>query len=58
MDEDQEVIAVIRRQNRALRKVNKVLRKALKANQEYSDELFVELCNTLPNEQDLQQMPE
>lgn len=45
MYEDNELLEVVRRQNRALRKIHKVLRSAVKSSKEYSDELFTELCN-------------
>jgi len=46
MDEDVQEITVLRHHNRALRKVHKQLRKAQKADQEYSDLLFQELCSS------------
>jgi len=45
-DEDEEHIEAVRRHNKALRKVHKALRNALKDSREYSDNLFLELCNT------------
>jgi hypothetical protein len=41
---DNEYIAVVRRQNRTLRKIHKILRSALKSSKVYSDQLFLELC--------------
>lgn len=46
MWEDSEEVNVVRHHNRALRRVNKKLRSAQKLDQEYSDLLFLELCNT------------
>lgn len=46
MSEDLEHIDVLRRQNKALRKINKILRGALKTSKEYSDELFMVLCDS------------
>ena len=43
---DNELDQVLRRQNRALRIVQRQLRRALKNMIEYSDNLFLELCDT------------
>ena len=43
-DFDNEYIAVVRKHNRALRKVHKILRSALKTSKDYADQLFLELC--------------
>ena len=46
MWEDIEEVEVLRHHNRALRRVHKKLRSAQKIDHEYSDMLFLELCNT------------
>lgn len=46
MFEEEEQIQVIRKNNRALRKVHKHLRRALKFSREYNDNLFLELCES------------
>ena len=43
--EENEQLTVVRKNNRALRKINKQLRRALQDLKEYSDMLFLELCN-------------
>jgi hypothetical protein len=43
---DNEQLEVIRQHNKALRKVHKTLRRALKFAVEYNDNLFLELCNS------------
>lgn len=48
-NDDNEQELVIRHHNRALRRVNKALRKSQVVTQEYNDALFVELCNTESN---------
>lgn len=45
MNDNAELIELLRKQNRSLRKVNRYLRKALKEAREYSDSLFLELCD-------------
>ena len=45
MEHNDEYNNVVRHHNRALRKVHKHLRRALKNTQEYSDELFLLLCD-------------
>lgn len=45
MQDEIEYADVIRRQNRALRKIHKILRHALKDSRQYSDDLFKELCD-------------
>ena len=46
MNEDLQEVEVLRHHNRALRRVHKKLRSAQKIDREYSDMLFMELCNT------------
>lgn len=52
MNEDMEQIELLRKHNRALRKINSLLRKALQESREYSDNLFLELCNTTSEKQE------
>lgn len=42
----EDVDSVVRKQNRILRKIVKILRKDLKNSREYADNLFIELCET------------
>ena len=42
---DNEYYEVLKRQNKVLRRVNGILRKALSNSREYSDILFLELCD-------------
>jgi hypothetical protein len=44
-NEDEEILHVVRRHNRILRKVHKVLRRNLQQKQEHADNIFVELCS-------------
>lgn len=43
-NDDNEHLMVVRKTNRVLRRVNQALRSANKTNKEYSDALFLELC--------------
>lgn len=45
-DSHDEIVEALRRQNRTLRKMNKILRSDLKDSREYADNLFLELCVT------------
>lgn len=46
MNDNAELIELLRKQNKSLRRVNKHLRRALKESREYSDSLFLELCDS------------
>ncbi len=52
MNYEEEQIAILRKHNRALRSVHKQLRRALNHVTSYSDELFLELCDS-GNESDI-----
>lgn len=45
-NEDDSYSDVLRHHNRTLRRVHKNLRSSLKSAREYSDNLFLELCNS------------
>jgi len=46
LDEEVEEVFILRRHNRALRSVNKSLRKLRNHSQEHTDEIFLALCDS------------